>query len=325
MGKQLKKYAAFLSYKSEDVFFVRAVAERLLSFGLRVWFAEYHILLKNYDLFKAEIDTALTCSEFLVCFTNDAYIASQYCRYEIETFIKFSSHKDRVIEIQYPPEHQPHTTYPWLAQCSSIISPSIDEAISFLVSRIGTDLPLSLLGKEKDIEIRRVFDDGRERYSLNVKDWDIDLRQLLPANGGDIEGPKFERLVDGDRIWGNLFIGDQVAHPRAWRTPTGDDRQYYRYAMDFAKHFYLKRFWWRLFEQPVGLHLLFLAGYSHMAITSKTIFGMWTRRYSVVLPSPRGRSGVEFAFIFFFRGTFEVFARNAHLVDAIVSSLELQR
>ncbi len=118
MGKQLKNYVAFLSYKSEDVLFVRAVAERLLSFGLRVWFAEYHILLKNYDLFQAEIDTALACSEFLVCFTNDAYIASPYCRHEIETFVKSSSREGRVIEIQYPPEHQPHATYSWLARCS---------------------------------------------------------------------------------------------------------------------------------------------------------------------------------------------------------------
>ncbi len=184
---------------------------------------------------------------------------------------------------------------------------------------------MPLLGKERGAETRRMFDDGRERYSLNVKGWDIDLLRLLPASGGDIEGPKFERLVDGNRVWGNLFIGDQVDHPRAWRTLTGDDRQYYRHALDFANYFYLKRFWWRLFERPVGLHLLFLADYSHMAITSKTIFGMWTRRYSVIFPSPKGRSGLEFAFIFFFRGTFEAFAGSVHLVDVLVSSLELQQ
>lgn len=44
-------YDAFITYKSEDADLVRNVADQLIASGIRVWFAEYQVLLQNYDQF----------------------------------------------------------------------------------------------------------------------------------------------------------------------------------------------------------------------------------------------------------------------------------
>jgi hypothetical protein len=122
-------------------------------------------------------------------------------------------------------------------------------------------------------------------------------------------------------MWGNLIVGDQVDNPRAWGANL-DDRQCYKYAIDFAKHYFYRRWWWRLVERPVGLHLFFSHGFSHIGFTAKNWCSVWTRRYSVVVPHPDTSKPLEFAFIFFFRGPFTEFCRHAYLMDELVGSLD---
>jgi hypothetical protein len=49
------KPEVFISYKSDDAEAVRHTVEVLIGNGLKVWFAEYEVLIKNYDNFDREI------------------------------------------------------------------------------------------------------------------------------------------------------------------------------------------------------------------------------------------------------------------------------
>ena len=46
----------FISYKSKDVEIARKIAGRLITSGIRVWFAGYQILLTGREYFQQAID-----------------------------------------------------------------------------------------------------------------------------------------------------------------------------------------------------------------------------------------------------------------------------
>lgn len=63
----------FISYHSEDANVVRRIAERLILGGYRVWFAEYRVLLANYEDFEDEIVQGIKHSSFALLFTTPKY------------------------------------------------------------------------------------------------------------------------------------------------------------------------------------------------------------------------------------------------------------
>lgn len=316
------RYDVFLSYKSENVHLVRRIAEALLADGYAVWFAEYQVLLQNYDRFQEAIDTGTRTCRYGVCFTNDRYVDSPYCRREIEQLLDPGNcGPDNIIEIMVPDEPGTRARYPDLSHAHSLEHRSIQETLAHIEKTTGKPVRTSVSPDTSESEDRRGFDNGRETYSLAVQGWDVSERTYLPSTGGDLEGPKVRRRCGDFLMWGNLIVGDQVDNPRAWGT-TLSDRQCYKYAIDFAKHYFYKRWWWRCVERPVGLHLFFSHGFSHIGFTAKNWFGVWTRRYSVIVRHPKTGKPLEFAFIFFFRGPFNEFCRHAYLMDELVESLE---
>lgn len=318
-----KRYDVFLSYKSEDVHLVRRIAEALLANQYTVWFAEYQVLLQNYDQFQGVIDSGIRASCHGICFTNDRYVDSPYCRREIEQLLAPNNcGPNKILEIMLPHEAGPHDRYPDLSRALSIEHRFIHETLLQIGKMTGKPVQTTVPPAKSEPEVRRTFDNGRESYSLAVQGWEVSERTYLPSTGGDLEGSKVSRVCGDFAMWANLIVGDQVDNPRAWGT-TLDDRKCYKYAIDFGRHYFFKRWWWRFVEKPVGLHLFFSHGFSHIGFTSKNWFNVWTRRYSVILPHPRTRKPLEFAFIFFFRGPFAEFCRYAYLMDELVESLRL--
>jgi len=82
-GRQFK-YDVFLSHSSKDKPVVRAVAERLKSDGLRVWFDEW--VLKPGDSLPKKLDEGLEESRVLVlCMSANAF-GSDWTQLEAGTF-----------------------------------------------------------------------------------------------------------------------------------------------------------------------------------------------------------------------------------------------
>lgn len=316
------QYDVFLSYKSEDVHMVRRIAETLIANRYAVWFAEYQVLLQNYNSFQEAINIGIESCRYGLCFTNDRYIESQYCRHEIEQLLDpLACGPDNIIEIMMPYEPRTHELYPDLLHVHSLEHKFIEETLSHIEKKTRLPINYNIRSDTSGKEDRRHFDNGRERYSLDIQGWDVSEHKYLPSTGGDIEGPKLSRQCKDFRMWGNLIIGNQVDNPRAWGKNL-DDRECYKYAMDFAKHYFYKRWWWRLIERPVGLHIFFSHGFSHIGFTAKNCFSVWTRRYSVIVHHPKTDNTLEFAFIFFFQGPFTEFCRYAYLMDDLVESLD---
>ncbi len=72
------------------------------------------------------------------------------------------------------------------------------------------------------------------------------------------------------------------------------------------------RLWsWFLGSKAFGVHLFHQSDLNHFAVTYRSILG-WSRKYSVLVPDPKGGSDFEFVFTCGCYGRFEEFCRYAH-------------
>lgn len=78
-----KQSGLFISYKSNDAALVRTIAETLMSHGVRVWFAEYEVLLSNYEEFQLAIDRGIDRCEYAILFATQEWAESRWCQVEI--------------------------------------------------------------------------------------------------------------------------------------------------------------------------------------------------------------------------------------------------
>jgi len=192
----------------------------------------------------------------------------------------------------------------------------IGDVLGSLHARFPLSIDLPVAGSEAQPE-RSIFRDEAFGYSLDVSGW-----QMRSRGGGKgpyvLDGPDFcSRLGDYDANW-NLKIGPDEARPRHVANDAQDDREAYDRAIDFAR-----RYLGEVRAKCAGVHLFFLEGYSHLALTywwRKS----WIRRYSVVLPHPVNGESFEFAFACHFFGPFRAACRHAREFDRIVGSLRWQ-
>lgn len=311
-------YDFFISYKAEDATIVRQFAEQLVASGLSVWFAEYLVLLsgRSDPEVKQAIDDGIQQSKYGICFTNNRYIQSPWCRDELEQLLKkFAPVLRKVIEIQLSAYPSPHQKYPELAQSSSIQFSNVNQGLRFI--RDASGLPIVITDSEESKNhFPSIFYYNNREYSLDLTGWEID-RQKSSILDEDVFGPKFQRWFGKYLFWGHLIIGKQDKHILRKKLGEGykSDREYYDNAITFAEYSLEKRFK----QECLGVHLLFMHNYSHNVFTtywSKT----WSRLYSIVLPDLDGEDA-EFTFIFFYRESFADFCRYAHYMDKIVQSL----
>jgi len=78
----------FFSYKSDDVFLVRRVTERLKAEGICVWMDEYGISNKDQERFQKKINDAIDSTLWGVLFVNNHYAESPYCLLEVERLLR---------------------------------------------------------------------------------------------------------------------------------------------------------------------------------------------------------------------------------------------
>lgn len=310
----------FLSYKSQDVSVVRRVGDLLIAAGVRVWFAEYFVLLTKRSRFSEAIDAGMRHSRYGVAFTSDRYIGSKWCRHELEYLLDPArGGAGRVLEIRMRDESETHRQFPALAQ-----SPCLDyqgdvaTVLHFLhrVTRLPLVLPPSDLPSEP-----RLFRDSRLGYSLDLVGW------KLLSKGGDaapagLTGPRGAGRLGGHNVTWNLVIGtnppaEREAAHLAQQVDENDDRECYEQMMRVAS--------WQTARMGVrcaGVHLILdCRGVSHLALTF-WYHHFWCRRYSIVLPDPRVGRSTEFVFEFQFHGPFEAYCGQAEAMDRLVASLE---
>ncbi len=307
----------FISYKSEDVHTARLIADQLIASGLRVWFAEYQVLLQNYEEFQDAIDYGIRNSANGILFTNNRYIGSPYCRDEVEKLLAHLG-PGKLMEIMIPREDLPRRHYPDLENCPSHVGDDALSILSFLREQTGWPVrPVSTLSRELEERRLQTTFQGRP-MSVNVAGWEVtDPGHQSPDSG--MQGLELRsKLPENDfHLFVNLYYGSEI-HPEAQRVgqPT-NDRDVYKMLLDHAKGYVRK-----LGADMRGLHLLFHYDLSQFALTYWLDF-YWTRKYSVIIPNEVLATNAEFVFTFGFVGTsFKDYCRYAHLMDRLVASLQ---
>jgi hypothetical protein len=315
-GNRRDQYDLFISYKSDDVHLVRPVAERLLASGVRVWFAEYEILLIQRNAWARAVAGGIRKSRYAVCFTNDTFARSPDCREELEHVLACKA-GENIIEIQCPPEALTHREYPKLADSPHTSFQCADETLRFLGRVTGLRIEPGDGGERAARPTSFPF--GQTGYSLDLDGWEIErgIPQITPETADpDTYGPRFRRWSASTLLWGHLLLGPQDMQRAAFAPNEDSDRAYYEAAVEFAWLFYGKK--WK--QQCLGVHLITLGGAKHPAFTTRVLPGTLSRLYSLVLPHPETGKDVEAAFFFFCQGSLRDFQRCAYLLDRLVLS-----
>jgi tetratricopeptide (TPR) repeat protein len=147
-------------------------------------------------------------------------------------------------------------------------------------------------------------------YVVDVSDW----RASRQA-----PGLCFEHVAH--RLIWNLQCGGDVDPAiydarRDWTSARVDDRALYDQMCSYAEGYFADA----APAEPQGVHLFFLDGASHFAVTYRR-GAHWKRRYSVMLVEPQTYKAAEFVFTFQFDGTFRQYCLLAQTMDAVVKSL----
>jgi hypothetical protein len=310
--KNEKVFDIFISYKSENSQIARQIAERLISIGFIPWCAEYIISIDERNDFMHSIDIGLNNSQNALCLTSDDYFISKYCCYELNTL---QSLQLDLFAFELMRSNKTINNIKWkqLFQFNDIF-----QATSLLCNFLkpGLNLTQRSLHEQKVLE----FQGLSSKYSLDLGGWELLPRKKRDAGNGDIWGPAYTKWIDSVLIWGHIIIGRQDTKTKRIPSKEGqyDDRHYYEEALQFANVFFKKH----LIQKLVGVHLLFLGGWSQVAFT--TFFGnAWTRMYSIVIPQAYGKQDIEYTFYFYCREPFKDFCQNAYVMDELVSSLKI--
>jgi hypothetical protein len=219
---------------------------------------------------------------------------------------------EHVIEIEFPYHPLPHQRYPQLKNLTTIQYHDDPNSLISQINQITGRSISSSLPARPGSPAYRSFDYGGGQYQLDLAGWNLTSGGSSMERDGEAEGPSFNRMCGEYEVRGYLHIGTQIAFPRA--NYPSDDRENYEYGIQFAKAHYAV-----LPMQCMGVHLFFLHGYSHIALTARGVNG-WCRTYSVITPNP-GAGYVEFLFDFYMQSPFTAFCRHAHQVERVVQSL----
>jgi len=104
LKSKTKTHDVFISYKSEDAAKARYMAEMLMNAGLKVWMAEYSILLVGRKSFQEKINRGIAFSRKAIFLTNSKYAESLYCRIEVLLALELIGNQRDVVEVMIPNE-----------------------------------------------------------------------------------------------------------------------------------------------------------------------------------------------------------------------------
>lgn len=292
------EYDVFISYKSSNASEVRAVAEKLIAKGLRVWFAEYQVLLENYDNFQDAIDAGIDASRYGLLFTNDQWVGSKYCRLEYER-LRSRLDASHILEVKMPPEEQPYRCYPELQKGRSIIWENNVQAVVDFIGEC-TDLDVSKPTCSLDGLLSTLVTDSRRymRFGIGLQTGQFgrELRRARRGNGAEqyfLEAPLSDEYMLYAGVFINLFgraidemLENFYAPYNKFYDPFTDfaDREDYLMYRQFALP------WLEKYDfQEGGLHLFSWCGRKGMALTYRSANGCaWYRRYVATLVPQKG-------------------------------------
>ena len=117
-------YSLFISYSSKNAHIARLVAETMLANRLLPWFAEYKVLFPDWfekDIFLKSIKSGIIKSKYVVLITDDKYMDSEYCQYELE-IIKKTKDISKVLHISLSKKEKLHRKDLFFLQLKTIES-----------------------------------------------------------------------------------------------------------------------------------------------------------------------------------------------------------
>ena len=316
MGLFRGKYDVFVSYKSKNVDMARLISDRLIYSGKTVWFNEYQVLLVERSRFQEAIDKGIRESSFGIALTNDDYAESVYCEKEMVQLLQFCG-ANNILEVKIPHEPGTHQKYPQLSGSPAhVFTGDIDQMLNFVAQKTGWEIapPVQVFRRPG----RVVFEGAclGKAYVIDVSGWELVERSF---HGG---GPFYVVNVEGFDIFWNLQYGEETS-PKAYEARLGlsqkkdNDRDLYNEICDYANHYFSQL---KPGSKVAGVHLLFMEGISHFAVTYHD-GTFWKRRYSLMLSHPTTNRIAEFVFTFQFPGSYKQYCRYVELMDNLVQTL----
>ena len=305
----------FISYKSEDVEIARRVADLLIASGYEVWFAEYQVLLKNYDKFQQAIDQGITNCDYGIAFTNDRYAKSPYCGLEITQLLDHLPH-EKILEIMIPTQEPlTHQRYDALENCPRFVGSDLGGIVNFIQQHTGWDIA-SLPSEPVAPPRMHPFQCLYQPANLDITHWELKKAGNVVAGNTDVFLLEYLHERDHFHLFVNVICGAELSRQGQREDPNSDDRALAKFLREYSK-MHLRRIKARVH----GLHLLFHKSYSQFALTY-FMHNYWTRKYSVIIPNPTAQKMAEFVFTFGFMGSEGDYCFNAYLMDRLVKSLQ---
>jgi hypothetical protein len=286
--------------------------------GLRVWFAEYEILLSGRERFDEAIRHGVSNCSYGVCFTNDSYSRSEHCCKELRLLLERVG-PTKIVEIRCPNQPQTHRDFPALRDAHTLDYSNPTTLLRDLQSVTGLDTGLWSMDAAK--ADWRDFAYRGSRFFLDFSGWRVRTPWFRWLGGGDRRVLTYGRSRPGTALSGHLIVGPMnVARGSSSVDDHRDDRAYYDRALKFADSFYSSH----TRQTPLGVHLSFVPGRASQAgLTTRYRPGVIARLYSVTLSGSRS-GDLELAFFFFSEGTIDAFWRSAFLMDRVVHSLRVE-
>lgn len=334
-------YDLFVSYKAENANTVRTIVENLIAQGIRVWFAEYEILIENYDEFQDAIDAGIDRSRYFVAFTNQLWATkSEYCVAEVRRFLNRVP-TGHLLEVGIPTEPHPRIVEPRLSTAPHLTYSGDDsEVLRFLAA--NTDLPIEAKTVAANSVRSNRWEEDRFGISLNLHGFLPASEELsLVQRAGWLCGI-FQGMVERHPVRMAVFCSpfDPVIRTKSEPTTEIDDdrwtlreyreqtlaAKYRRYGHGFSDEHLL---------QYLGLHLVWVAGVSQMALSyvsqpaERLLERDIERRYVISVRDPLTKKVGEIGILFAVRvdamnSYRETLARLAPTFDAIVQSIDYQ-
>ena len=307
------RFGMFISYRSIDAALARELADLLTAAGVRVWFAEYEILLSGRERFVRAIDRGVRESLAAIVVTSEEYFASDHCMREMEG-LRRAVGPDRILEVRsrtLSPAAVSRSSVP----AGQILGPSVSAVLERFEARSGMRVPRSL--RSAGFRTVTVGECSGRPVTLDVGDW------LEHEPGGAL--PTF-RFGEDPPVLVNLAWGPELA-PEARVRDLADDRAMYDELMRYASGYMggLSRKLGGGSRGPgrtrvTGVHLLFHAGASQLGLTYHN-GSFWCRKISIVTRSPVTAEYAEFVFTFGCPLPYAEYLRRTAEMDRFATSL----
>ena len=328
-----KKWDFFFSYKSENANEVRRIAERLMANGYRIWFAEYEIMLLNYEDFEPRIRQGIQNCSFGILFTTTNYSQSSHCCDEVCWLQqRFTRECCRIIEVSLEPNNVRHALglSPQSPQIRANLSSHLtqkhdedDDLLIRLAKLTGLELnrggTISQLGGNAPRFRPRCANISFDPSGFVQERWETD-----PIDGSDIVS--FANELDPVRFSFNVYFQNSPeqasGQPFTISADSSDDKRLYAELRTYASWFMKQvgKNGFNLREQ--GLHLIWIDGRTQLALTHSSFWGeVHMRKYSVILSQLS--QPIQLIFTFAFSGSFDDFFRYVPLMDRVIESVRV--